>query len=108
MHIKLSPMRHDTPLSLERAGDLLTFNGETVDFAQLPEGATLPQEAIGCEWVRSDVTRIDGELHLTLRLPHGPNAPHETRFPVPIIDPPDGPVALPVYSIPQEETDDVD
>ena len=107
MHIKLSPMRHDTPLSLERAGDVLTINGTAFDFSPLEDGATLPREAVDCEWLASDVERIDGALNLTLRLPHGPNAPHETRFPAPIIDPPDGPVALPVYDIPKEgEADD--
>ena len=94
MKITPSPRRLDTLLNLERAGDVLTINGETVDFTDLPEGATLPRDAVDCFWLASDVTRIDGALHLTLRLPHGPNAPHETRFPAPIIDPPDGPVAL--------------
>ena len=106
MKITLSPMRLNTLLNLERAGDVLILNGETVDFTDLPEGATLPREAVDCEWLVSDVERIDGALHLTLRLPHGPNAPHETRFPAPVIDPPDGPVALPIYDMPQEDADD--
>ena len=108
MHIKLSPMRHDTPLTLARAGDVLTINGTAYDFTALPEGATLPRDAVACDVLASDVERKGGALNLTLRLPHGPNAPHETRFPAPIIDPPDGPVALPVYDIPQEQEDEVD
>ena len=108
MKIILSPMRHDMPLSLERAGDVLTINGEAYDFTALPEGATLPRDAVACDVLTSDVERIDGALNLTLRLPHGPNAPQETRFPAPIIDPPDGPVALPIHSIPQPQEDESD
>ena len=98
MHITLSPMRHDTPLSLERADDVLIINGQMFDFTPLPDGATLPKEAVDCEWLASDVERVAGALHLTLILPHGGTAPQDTLFPVPIIDPPDGPVKLPAYS----------
>ena len=108
MKITLSPMRHDTPLLLERAGDVLTINGTAFDFGPLADGDTLPKSAVDCEWLASDVERIDGALHLTLILPHGGGAPSETRFPAPIIDPPDGPVALPIYDIPQEQEDEAD
>ena len=108
MKITLSPMRNDTSLSLERAGDVLTINGTAFDFGPLADGATLPREAVDCEWMASDVERIDGVLHLTLILPHGGNAPQETRFPAPIIDPPDGPVTLPIHSIPTPQEDESD
>ena len=108
MKIALTPMRHDTPLALERAGDVLTVNGEAFDFGPLADGDTLPRDAVACDVLASDVERIDGDLHLTLILPHGGNAPHETRFPAPIIDPPDGPVTLPIHSIPQPEEDESD
>jgi len=100
MHITLTPMRHNTPLMLERAGDTLTFNGEEFDFAPIPEGATLPRDAVECEWLASDITRISGVLHLTLILPHGSNAPYETRFPAPMTLTTDGPVELPAYEEP--------
>ena len=104
MQITLSPMRHDTPLSLDRAGDVLTINGEAFDFGPLTDGATLPRAAVDCEWLASDVERIDGALHLTLILPHGGRAPSETLFPAPVIDPPDGPVVLPPHdAAPQED-----
>ena len=108
MKLTLSPMRNDTPLSLERAGDVLTINGEALDFGPLEDGATLPRDAVACDVLASDVERIDGALNLTLILPHGGSAPSETRFPAPIIDPPDGPVALPIHSIPQPEEDEAD
>ena len=94
MHIRLSPIRSDTALTLARAGDVLTINGTAYDFTALPEGATLPRDAVACDVLASDVERKGGAVHLTLTLPFGPDAPHETRFPAPIIDPPDGPVTL--------------
>ena len=108
MKITLSPTRTDTPLIVSRAGDTLTLNGEEFDFGPLGEGETLPADAIDSPWIAGDVTRTDGVLHITLRLPHGANSPEETRFPEPIIDPPDGEVALPMHSLPELEVEDVD
>ena len=108
MHITLSPARRDAPLVASRDGDKLTLNGEVFDFSPLGEGETLPADAIDSEWIVGDVTRTGGVLHLTLRLPHGANAPEETRFPETIIDPPDGEIALPMHSLPELELEDVD
>ena len=108
MKLTLSPTRTDTPLIVSRAGDTLTLNGEEFDFGPLGEGETLPADAIDSEWIAGDVTRTDGALHITLRLPHGANAPEETRFPETIIDPPDGEIALPMHSLPELELEDVD
>lgn len=95
MHITLSPVRLDETLTASLAGDVLTLNGESLDFSQLLEGATLPSEAIDSEWIVGPVSRIDGELHLTLRLPHGPNPSQAVAFPEPIIVTEDGPLELP-------------
>ena len=95
MKINLSPQRRDDQLTLEKAGDTLTFNGTAYDFSQLPDGGTLPADAVDCEWLMSDVERIDGELVLTILLPHGANASEAARFPEPIINPADGEVELP-------------
>ena len=103
MKITLSPTRTDTPLIVSRAGDTLTLNGEEFDFGPLGEGETLPADAIDSPWIAGDVTRTDGVLHITLRLPNGASAPEETRFPEPIIDPPDGEIALPPHSNPEPE-----
>ena len=108
MHIALSPARRDETLTASRDGDTLTLNGDAFDFSPLGEGETLPADAIDSAWIVGDVTRTDGVLHLTLRLPHGANAPEETRFPEPIIDPPDGEIALPMHSLPELEVEDVD
>ena len=66
MQITLSPARRDTPLTLSRTGDALTINGEVFDFTPLPDGATLPREAIASDWFAGPVERVDGTLHLTL------------------------------------------
>jgi len=95
MKINLSPIRRDDSLEVTKSGDVLTINGVDYDFSQLPEGATLPRDAVDCEWLASDVERIDGELVLTLLLPHGPNASEAVRFPQPLLNVPDGLVELP-------------
>lgn len=97
MHLTLSPMCRPDQLTLHRVGDVLTVNGEVLDFTDLPEGATLPRAAVACDWLASDVTREGGVIRLALVLPHGSGAPHETRFPAPLVLTEDGPVNLPPY-----------
>lgn len=107
MKIILSPMRRDAQLTLSKSGDLLTLNGEAFDFSGLPNGATLPRSAITSDWFAGDVSRADaaegetGELTVPLILPHGYNAPSETRFPAPLEAVADGPVDLPIYETPE-------
>ena len=103
MQINWTPMRRDEALTINKAGDALTINGEVFDFGPLPDGATLPRDAVACEWLASDVERSGGEISLTLILPHGANAPEETRFPQPVVMAGDGPVAVPRYSNPEAE-----
>lgn len=95
MIIHLSPQyRHDT-LEIAVRGDVLTINGEDLDFGQLDEGSVLPRGAVGSEWVASDVTRTDGEIVLTLILPHNAGANDAARYPQPIRVGVNGPVTLP-------------
>jgi len=95
MKITLSPQRRDDNLAVIKNGDTLTINGVEYDFSKLPDGGTLPNEAIECEWIISDVDRIDGEIELTLLMPNGANASENARFPKPIINHPDGQLELP-------------
>lgn len=95
MRISFSPQRRDDELTVIKSGDALTINGVTYDFSPLPDGGTLPREAVDCEWLASDVERIDGKIHLTLILPHGPNPPPEVAFPEAITVTNDGLIALP-------------
>lgn len=99
MLIQLSPVRMDETLKVSRAGDALTINGQGFDFTQLPEGAKLPTDAIGSEHFAGPVERISGELHITLRFPHGPTPSHAVAFPAPITVTQDGPVSLPTDEV---------
>lgn len=94
MIIKLSPVRSDVHLSVVKAGEILEVNGVTLDFSRLADGATLPAEAVGCDFVIAPVERINGDLVLTLMLPHDADAPQGARFPVDLY-PADGQVQLP-------------
>ena len=97
MKIKLSPVFFmGQSLTVYKQGDSLTINGLTLDFARLPEGATLPAVATGSPWIIAPVERIEGDLVLTLLLPIPDDADHSARYPADIVAPADGKVALPV------------
>ena len=95
MIIKLSPQRRDDELIVSKRSDVLTINGERFDFRGVPEGAVLPASAVDCDFVVGDITRIDGELTLTLLLPCGDDASPAANYPADIVNPPDGKVSLP-------------
>lgn len=96
MRISFSPQRRDDVLMLERtAPDRLRINGELYNFGPLADGDTVPAGEIPCEWIVGPVERVDGEIHLTVILPHGPNPSQEVAFPEPINVTEDGPVMLP-------------
>lgn len=95
MHISFSPQRRDGALAVIKDGDKLRINGELFSFIGLPDGATIPAGEVPCEWIAGPVERIDGVIHLTLILPHGPSPSQAVAFPADLIDPPDGPLAIP-------------
>ena len=95
MHISFSPQRRDDTLSVSKNGDKLRINGELFSFVTLPEGGTIPAGVIPCEWIVGPVERVNGEVRLTLVLPHGPTPSAEVSFPVALVDPPDGDLAIP-------------
>jgi hypothetical protein len=101
--IELCPQRREDPLDVTRTGDALTINGHVFDFSELPDGATIPASEVPCEWIAGPVERIAGSVRLTLILPHGPSPSRAVAFPVAIVDPPDGPVALPFAPPPAAE-----
>lgn len=100
MRISFSPQRRDDVLEVTKQGDSLTINGEVFDFSVVPEGATLPSSAVPNEFVVGDITRIDGELQITLLLPHGPNPSQVMAFPSGLASVPDGKVAIPHHEVP--------
>ncbi|WP_144982904.1 hypothetical protein [Halomonas sp. C22] len=77
---------------------MLTINGTDYDLSELPDGATAQHPELGT------VARNGSEYECTIRLGHGPNAPHETRFPAPIVlEGHYGPIELPLYDVVPEE-----
>lgn len=95
MIIKFSPQRRDDNVVYEVYGDTVVMNGEPFDFSPIEDGDILPQKAIFSQWIASDVTRVDGQLELTLMLPNPWNYSQEQAFPVPITVTEDGAVPLP-------------
>lgn len=92
MIINFSPVRSDNELVIFKSGELLTVNGTEYDLSQIPEGATLPNP--GAPFA-GDIERNNGQVELTLILPHGPNPSPEQAFPEPVLNPEDGEVVLP-------------
>ncbi|PAA14369.1 hypothetical protein CJU74_14745 [Pseudomonas fragi] len=95
MKIILSPQRRDDTVCYRKAGDTLSVDGEVFDFSRVEEGDVLPRDAIRSEWFAGDVTRINGELQLTLILPNPWNYSQAQAFPVPISVTKNGLVELP-------------
>lgn len=95
MRITLSPVRMDVQLAASLTGDVLTLNGEAFDFSPIPEGAVLDMEAVNSMWIAGPVSRVDGELHLTLRLPYGAVPVDVATFPEVLVVTSDGPIPLP-------------
>ena len=107
MIIHLTPQFAETQQPIVTiTGDTITINGDSFDFSPLAEGSTLPSDAIDSEWIIGDVTRTDGEIVLSLLLPHGSRAPESTRFPQPLTVTTDGPVELPIYDEPLPEPEE--
>jgi hypothetical protein len=95
MKINLSPQCRDDELSVIVSGDILVLNGEVLDLTPLPEGGTLPRNAVENPWLIGDVIRKDGQIELTLLFPHGFDASEAARFPEPLIVTTNGKVELP-------------
>lgn len=109
MRISFSPLgclpQEPKVLVLEKGiGDRIRINGELFNFDPLNDGDTIPADDIPCEWIAGHVEKIDGEVRLTVRLPHGPNPSQAVAFPAPITVTAEGPIAIPH----DEEPADVD
>jgi len=104
MRISFSPQRRDGLLTLEKSnGDRLRINGELFNFNPLAEGDVIPAGAVPCDWIVGPVERVDGEIRLTLILPHGPNPSVAVAFPEPVTVTDDGPIVVPHDPEPQAE-----
>lgn len=112
MLISFSPQRRDGALVLEKSsGDRLRINGELFNFNPLDDGDVIPAGAVPCDWIVGPVERIDGEIRVTVILPHGPNPSQAVAFPEPVTVTEDGPIVVPTdeaQTIENEEPADVD
>ena len=95
MDITLTPQVRPDSLTLSKAGDVLTINGEAFDFTFIAEGDILPMDAVDCLLIASDVTRTGGAITLTLILPILADASAAAKFPAPILNAPDGAIEVP-------------
>lgn len=103
MLITLSPqVRYDT-LTMSVDGDVLTINGEDYDFSPLTEGAELPADAVDSPFVVGVVTRVSGELRVTVILPITETATPEQANPQPVSITSGG---VPLPAAPQLEVSD--
>lgn len=94
MIINLSPQVSGKTLSLSVNSDVLTVNNTDYDFSVIPEGATLPADAVESDFIIGNIDRVDGTIHLTVLLPIQADASESARFPEPI-NQTSGPVELP-------------
>lgn len=98
----------DKRLLLEKTGDRLRINGELFNFDTLPDGATIPEGVIPCADIIGPVERIDGEIHITLKLPHSKLPERSQSFPEPLVDVPDGVVDVPADTVFEETVNAVE
>ena len=88
MKLILSAQRSDKPVTYAVDGDTLTINGEphdlSGDWVKLePENEGEPLEPTG-NLKAGERDPETGEITLTVRAPHSPNAPDSEKFPEPI------------------------
>jgi hypothetical protein len=79
IRLTLTPQRSDATYTITADGDVLSIGEHVLDFSALPEGDTIPAAETGCDAIVSDVSRIDGDIYLTVIAPYGADAPDEMR-----------------------------
>lgn len=100
MRITFSPQHRDTELELVVNGSKLVINGDILDFSDLPDGASYPVDAIDNALIDRSVSRINGEIHVTVILPYKlSNPPQSVVFPMPVTVTTNGRVPLPTDGI---------
>ena len=81
MVINFRPIRTDEVVRYFVIGDSLFVDDVGFDLSKVEEGDILPHAAISSKWFAGDVTRVGGEIELTLSLPNPINYSPEQAFP---------------------------
>jgi len=86
MIINFSPQLRGDTLTLVKQGDVLTINSVEIDFEPLESGTKLPSDVCQeySQFLLAAQRNNDGELELTLLLPHGKDATQAALFPQPV------------------------
>ncbi|MHB2265797.1 hypothetical protein [Aliihoeflea sp. PC F10.4] len=112
MRITFSPAWNDTALTLEKtSGDRLRINGELLNFNGLNDGDVIPYEHASAhlhDWLVGPIEKVDGEVRLTVLLPHGSSPEPWQLEPEPIVVTEDGTVDVPTNTTVEVEHVDVD
>jgi len=114
MKITLYPQRRDDELTLSLHGEHLTVSGDVLDLSTIPDGATVPMEAIDNLFIAGPIERIDGELRVSLLLPQSSpfgvfDEAGMMRPPYDLVINQDGDISLPVEpKAKQEEQSNAD
>lgn len=106
MKISFSPQFSDEKLEVLKTGESLTINGDFLDFSDLPNGASYPYEAIDNDMVIGGVSRVNGEIQITIRLPYNlSNPPRSVTFPNSVTVTTNGRVSLPTDGVEDDATE---
>lgn len=109
MHISFSPQYSDDALELIVNGSNLVINGNILDFSDLTEGARYPADAISYDVISGGISRINGEIHVTIILPYKlTNPPRSVTFPEPVTVSVNGRIALPTDGLTEPEETESD
>lgn len=97
MNIILSPHRPltDVEIVAVKDGDAISINYELFDFSNVGEGDTLPGSSAHGGWFLGDISRLNGELTLTLLMPIPINYSQAQAFPAPLLGVKDGVIQFP-------------
>ncbi|WP_295487872.1 hypothetical protein [uncultured Pseudomonas sp.] len=96
--ISFQPIRFDYDLIVRKDGDVLEVNANRFDFSVIPDGASLPAEAIIVKdqnMFVGEISRSGDTISLRLLLPYRPNPSYEVAFPEPTLATEDGYVRIP-------------
>lgn len=96
-YIQFSPIESAEAelLTLEVSKDVLTVNGVDLDFTPLKDGDMLSANAVGHDSVLGVVSRVEGDIQITLQMPYRQGSPEFVKYPDPVIVSEDGKVKVP-------------